>query len=86
MANNLGGNNAHTSNMIAGIFIATGQDVGQVGTSSMGIFDIEKIDSELIITMTLPCLEIGTIGGGTEIQKKNNCQSTTIKEKESIRR
>ena len=71
MANNLGGNNAHTSNMIASIFIALGQDIGQVGTSSMCIFELEKNKEDLIVTVTLPCLEIGTIGGGTSIQQKN---------------
>ena len=71
MANNMGGNNAHTSNMIASIFIALGQDIGQVGTSSMCIFELEKEKEDLIVSVTLPCLEIGTIGGGTHIQEKN---------------
>ena len=30
MAGSIGGNNAHAANIVAGIFIATGQDAAQV--------------------------------------------------------
>ena len=71
MSNNMGGNNAHISNMISSIFIATGQDTGQVGTSSMGIFELAIVNKDLVVSLTMPCLEIATIGGGTKIQNKN---------------
>ena len=71
MANNMGGNNAHISNMISSIFIATGQDTGQVGTSSMGIFELAIVGKDLVVSLTMPCLEVATIGGGTKIQDKN---------------
>lgn len=59
------GFNAHFANIIAAIFIATGQDVAQVVESSMGITWTEPREEGLYISVTLPSLEVGTVGGGT---------------------
>jgi len=59
--------NAHFANIIAAIFIATGQDVAQVVESSMGYTWTEVRDGDLYISVTLPSLEVGTVGGGTRL-------------------
>ncbi len=60
------GFNAHFANIIAAIFIATGQDAAQVVESSMGITWMEPLDNgDLYVSVTLPSLEVGTVGGGT---------------------
>ncbi|MEM1939381.1 MAG: hydroxymethylglutaryl-CoA reductase (NADPH) [Acidilobaceae archaeon] len=59
--------NAHYANIIAAIFIATGQDAAQVVESSMGFTWTELRDRDLYISVTLPSLEVGTIGGGTRL-------------------
>ncbi len=60
------GHNAHFANIITAIFIATGQDVAQVVESSMGITWTEPLENgDLYISITLPSLEVGTVGGGT---------------------
>ncbi|MEM1597739.1 MAG: hydroxymethylglutaryl-CoA reductase (NADPH) [Pyrobaculum sp.] len=59
------GFNAHFANIIAAIFIATGQDAAQVVESSMGITTTEPRDEGLYISVFLPSLEVGTVGGGT---------------------
>jgi hydroxymethylglutaryl-CoA reductase (NADPH) len=59
------GFNAHFANIVAAIFIATGQDVAQVVESSMGITSTEPRDEGLYISVFLPSLEVGTVGGGT---------------------
>ena len=60
------GFNAHFANIVAAVFIATGQDVAQVVESSMGITWAEvNDDGDLYISVTLPSLEVGTVGGGT---------------------
>ncbi|WP_069807833.1 hydroxymethylglutaryl-CoA reductase (NADPH) [Vulcanisaeta thermophila] len=60
------GFNAHFANIIAAIFIATGQDVAQVVESSMGISWMEALENgDLYASVTLPSLEVGTVGGGT---------------------
>ena len=74
LAGTIGGNNCHTANIIAGIFTATGQDLGQIGTSSLANIDIEDYDnSNIIMYITMPSLEIGTIGGGTNIMYQSEC-------------
>ncbi|MFN2471545.1 MAG: 3-hydroxy-3-methylglutaryl-CoA reductase [Gaiellaceae bacterium] len=50
---------------IAAIFIATGQDVGMVGTSSMAHGTAYRVDGGLHVAVRLPGLEVATVGGGT---------------------
>jgi hydroxymethylglutaryl-CoA reductase (NADPH) len=52
---------------IAALFIATGQDVGMVGTSSMAHGTAYRIGDDLHATIRLPGLEVATIGGGTTL-------------------
>ncbi|HWQ16287.1 MAG TPA: hydroxymethylglutaryl-CoA reductase (NADPH) [Sulfolobales archaeon] len=60
------GLNAHAANIVAAIFIATGQDVAQVVESSTAYTWLEETqDGDLYAAVTLPSLEIGTVGGGT---------------------
>jgi hydroxymethylglutaryl-CoA reductase (NADPH) len=59
------GFNSHAANIIAAIWIATGQDAAHIGESSMGIVTAEEInDGDLYISLTLPSMICGTIGGG----------------------
>jgi hydroxymethylglutaryl-CoA reductase (NADPH) len=52
---------------IAAIFIATGQDVGMVGTSSMAHGTARRVDGGLNVSIRLASLEVATIGGGTTL-------------------
>ncbi|MFX1296013.1 MAG: hydroxymethylglutaryl-CoA reductase (NADPH) [Promethearchaeota archaeon] len=62
------GLNSHVANIIAAMFIATGQDPAQVVEASMGIVSAEILENgDLYFSLTLPSLEIGTIGGGTHL-------------------
>jgi len=72
LAATLGGNNCNTSNIVAGIFLATGQDLGQIGTSSQSIINLIEGDDHLVSTLTMPCLEVGTVGGGTSLQDQEH--------------
>lgn len=73
MAGSIGGYNAHAANIVAAIFIATGQDPAQVVDSSQCMTTMECMASDnvdkpdLYITITMPCIEVGTIGGGTTL-------------------
>jgi hydroxymethylglutaryl-CoA reductase (NADPH) len=59
------GQNAHIANMLAAVFIATGQDAAQVVEGSMGMTTCEVVEGDLYISVRLPALELGTVGGGT---------------------
>jgi hydroxymethylglutaryl-CoA reductase (NADPH) len=52
---------------IAAMFIATGQDVGMVGTSSMAHGTALQVDGGLNVSIRLASLEVATIGGGTTL-------------------
>ncbi len=62
------GFNAQYANVIAAVFLATGQDLGHIAEGSMGITTVEKVKSEdedLYVSVYLPDLMVGTVGGGT---------------------
>ena len=63
------GFNAHYANVVAGVFLATGQDAAQVVEGSMGITTAEVSDKDgpcqLYFSVYLPSLMVGTVGGGT---------------------
>jgi hydroxymethylglutaryl-CoA reductase (NADPH) len=52
---------------IAALFIATGQDVGMVGTSSMAHGTALRVEGGLNASIRLAGLEVATIGGGTTL-------------------
>jgi hydroxymethylglutaryl-CoA reductase (NADPH) len=61
------GSNAHVANMLAAVYIATGQDPAQVVEGSMAITTCEVVDGDLYVSVRLPCIEVGTVGGGTRL-------------------
>lgn len=63
--------NINVANAIAAIFAATGQDLGCLHESSVGILQLEKKEDGLLFTLTLPTLVVGTVGGGTSLPKQN---------------
>jgi len=70
------GFNAHFANIIAAVFIATGQDVAQVVEGSNGITIAEVTESgDLYVAVYLPSLEIGTVGGGTSVETQREALS-----------
>ena len=73
LAGSIGGFNSHAANIIAGIFVATGQDLAQIGTSSVCLTDYTIEGNYLNIDVTMPSLEVATIGGGTSLKDQNEC-------------
>lgn len=59
------GFNAQYANVIAAVFLATGQDLGHVAEGSMGITTAEIQGKDLYVSVYLPDLMVGTVGGGT---------------------
>lgn len=62
------GFNAHYANMIAAIFLATGQDAAHVVEGSLGITTAENRDGDLYFSVNLPDLPVATVGGGTSLE------------------
>jgi NADP-dependent 3-hydroxy-3-methylglutaryl-CoA reductase len=59
------GYSINAANVVAAIFVATGQDIACVHESGAGIFTLEADPDGITATMVLPNLVLGTVGGGT---------------------
>lgn len=75
VAGALGGFNAHAANIVSAIFIATGQDPAQNVESSHCITMMEAMNDgkDLHISVTMPSIEVGTVGGGTQLASQSAC-------------
>ncbi|PNT42333.1 hypothetical protein POPTR_004G208500v4 [Populus trichocarpa] len=75
MAGALGGFNAHASNIVSAIYIATGQDPAQNVESSHCITMMEPLNGgeDLHVSVTMPSIEVGTVGGGTQLASQSAC-------------
>jgi hydroxymethylglutaryl-CoA reductase (NADPH) len=69
------GFNAHFANIIAAIFIACGQDPAHIVEGSLGITTTDLIDKKLYISIYLPDLVLGTVGGGTSLPSQKEALS-----------
>ena len=68
LAGILGGGNSHYANVVAAIFLATGQDIANVIEGSMGFTTAYCTkNGGLEFGIEMPCLICGTIGGGVDI-------------------
>lgn len=71
MAGAMGGFNAHAANIVAAVFLATGQDPAQVVESSNCITIMKNVNGNLQISVSMPSIEVGTIGGGTILEPQS---------------
>lgn len=68
------GINGHTANMLAAIFTACGQDIACVVDSYVGVTNFEVTeDYGLYVSLKLPSLLVGTVGGGTSLVTQREC-------------
>ncbi len=71
-ATGLVGFNVNIANAIGAMFAVLGQDIASVHESSVGnlLVDLTE-DQDLHLSLTLPCLVIGTVGGGTNLPQQH---------------
>jgi hydroxymethylglutaryl-CoA reductase (NADPH) len=69
------GFNAHAANVVAAIFIATGQDAAHVVEASTAITSLSVRGNELYASVSIPSLPVGTVGGGTTVKTQQECLS-----------
>jgi len=75
MAGSVGGFNAHASNIVSAVYLATGQDPAQNVESSNCITLMEAVNDgkDLYISVSMPSIEVGTVGGGTHLPAQSAC-------------
>ncbi|NCB38078.1 MAG: hypothetical protein EOM80_04850 [Erysipelotrichia bacterium] len=64
---------AHYANTLAAVYIAAGQDPACVAESAAGITYLQMVEGDLQVSVTLPGIMVGTIGGGTRLPTQNSC-------------
>lgn len=69
------GCNAQHANILSSLFLATGQDMGHVGEGSLGITTTETVSKDLYVSVHIPDLMVGTIGGGTGLATQKEALS-----------
>lgn len=75
MAGSIGGFNAHAANIVTAVYLATGQDPAQNVESSNCLTVMEFADDgkSLHVSVTMPSVEVGTVGGGTHLPAQAAC-------------
>ena len=69
------GYNAHAANVIAALFIACGQDAAHVVEGSGTFTTVEEQEGGVYVSVTIPALQLGTVGGGTGLPTQRECLS-----------
>lgn len=65
------GAQAHFANGLAALYIATGQDAACVSESAVGFTRMEDRNGALFVSVTMPNLLVGTVGGGTGLPSQS---------------
>lgn len=76
MAGAVGGFNAHAANIVTALYLATGQDAAQAGTSASCLTFMElsgETREDLYVSVTMPSIECGVVGGGTGLPPQRGC-------------
>lgn len=64
------GLNMHTANALAAIYLATGQDVACVAENAVGICLGETQGDDLLASLSMPSITVGTVGGATRLHQQ----------------
>ncbi|MGF1584862.1 MAG: hydroxymethylglutaryl-CoA reductase [Bacteroidales bacterium] len=67
------GSNGHLVNGIAAMFLACGQDIANIIESSVGYTYSEVVGKDLYVSINLPSLIVGTVGGGVSLPTQREC-------------
>lgn len=68
------GYNAHAANIVAALYLACGQDAAHVVEGSTAITTMEVNEyGDLYCAVTMPSVQVGTVGGGTSIGTQRDC-------------
>jgi hydroxymethylglutaryl-CoA reductase (NADPH) len=57
--------NSHAANVVAALFAATGQDLAHVVETSIATTTVDVVGKNLVCSVYLPDVMVGTVGGGT---------------------
>ncbi len=67
------GSNGHVANGVAALFLACGQDMANLSESCVGYIYTETIGEDLYVSLQMPSLVSGTVGGGVSLPTQREC-------------
>ena len=79
------GKNLHAANIIAALYLATGQDAAHVVEGSLTDTRINELANQRVhISVRLPAVLVGVRGGGTTLPAQSQCLKMLMKPKTSL--
>lgn len=66
--------NAHVANILAGLYLATGQDVAHIVDGSKAFLSLSGEGEDLYVSLTMPNLNMGIVGGGTYLPSQKEAR------------
>lgn len=78
------GRNCHAANIIAALYIATGQDPAHVVEGSLADTKLSIFNSQFLISTRLPALLLGIRGGGTTLPGQSQAIKLLLHNKTSL--
>jgi hydroxymethylglutaryl-CoA reductase (NADPH) len=78
------GSNLHAANIIAALYLATGQDAAHVVEGSLTDTTVELTKDGLFMSVRLPALLVGIRGGGTSLPAQRQCLDLLLKPVSSL--
>jgi hydroxymethylglutaryl-CoA reductase (NADPH) len=67
--------NAQVSNIVAAMYLATGQDPAHIVEGSKAFLQMEQLnEEELYVSLSLPNLNVGVVGGGTYLPAQSEAR------------
>ncbi len=67
------GANLHAANLVAALYLATGQDAAHVVEGSLSDTTVKKTTGGLMIRVRMPAVLVGVRGGGTTLPAQQTC-------------
>ena len=80
------GTNLHVANVIAALYLATGQDAAHVVEGSLADTVVRKCPNGISISVELPALLVGVRGGGTSLPAQKQCLDLLLRAKTHLHR
>lgn len=80
------GSNAHAANIIAALYLATGQDTAHVVEGSLADTSVKKQKDGIEISVRCPAILVGTLGGGTALPVQKKCLEILLRETSSLKK
>ena len=78
------GANLHVANIIAALYLATGQDAAHTVEGSLADTTVSLQGDNLLVSTRLPAVLVGVRGGGTALPAQHQCLQMLLKEKTSL--